>query len=410
MSRVRLVLVLGALIALGPLTIDAYLPALPDIGADLGASQATVQLTLTGTLLGLAAGQLVLGPLSDAYGRRRPMLAGICLHVLASLLCFGAPNITTLGILRIVQGFGAAAAAVITLAIVRDLFDGRAGAVLISRLMLVLGAAPILAPSLGSLVLGFTGWRGVFVVLAVFGLAILAVAYRFIGETLPPERRRPVGGVRTSVRGYRRLLADRTFVGLMLVTAMSMGALFTYVAASSFVLQGEYGLSEQAFGIVFGLGAVGLIAGTQLNAHLLRAREPEPVMRAGLLAGSLAGVALLAAALTDLGGLAGLLAPMWVVLFCMGLVMPNGTALALARHGEAAGAAAALIGAVRFGLGGLLAPLVGILGGGATPMAAVVLGCSGLGLVISRTLARENSGQRASPLAPVPSYPEASQA
>ncbi|MEO5711106.1 MAG: MFS transporter [Nocardioidaceae bacterium] len=161
----RLVLVLGALIALGPLTIDMYLPAFPRIGDDLRAGDSAVQLTLTGMLLGLAVGQLVIGPLSDAWGRRRPLIAGLCTHAVASLLCAVAPTIAALAVVRVVQGFAGAAISVVAMAIVRDLFDGIAVARIMSRLMLVIGLAPILAPSLGGLVLGFTSWRGIFVVL-----------------------------------------------------------------------------------------------------------------------------------------------------------------------------------------------------------------------------------------------------
>src|SRR5689334_19145578 len=183
--RFRIVLVLGFLTALGPLTIDMYLPSLPTITDDRHATAAAVQLTLTGTLVGLAFGQLLVGPLSDAVGRRLPLLAGIAVHVLASILCVFAPNLALLGTLRVLQGLGAAAAAVIAMAMVRDLFDGLAAARLFSRLILVVGVAPILAPTVGGLVLGWTSWRGVFVVLAAAGAAIMLAAALVLPETLP---------------------------------------------------------------------------------------------------------------------------------------------------------------------------------------------------------------------------------
>jgi DHA1 family bicyclomycin/chloramphenicol resistance-like MFS transporter len=370
-ERLRLVLVLGFLIALGPLTIDMYLPALPAITADLHATAAAVQLTLTGTLAGLALGQLLIGPVSDAIGRRAPLLAGVAVHIVASVLCVVAPSLAILGTLRVVQGLGTAAAMVVAMAIVRDLFEGLAAAKLLSRLMLVMGAAPILAPTLGGIVLSWTSWRGVFVVLAAFGIAIITVAARALPETLPAQRRR-YGGVLGTIRDYGRLFSDRAYIGLILVAGLAMAALFAYVSGSSFVFQEQYGMSEQQFGFVFGAGAVGLITATQFNVRLLRRWTPSQILAASLGFGALAALALLVSAATGFGGLAGVLVPLWLVLASAGLALPNAPALALSRHGEAAGTAAALLGAVQFGIGALAAPLVGLLGVGAVAMALVV--------------------------------------
>jgi DHA1 family bicyclomycin/chloramphenicol resistance-like MFS transporter len=372
-ERLRLVLVLGILIALGPLTIDMYLPALPTITGDLQATAAQVQLTLTGTLAGLALGQLLIGPVSDAIGRRTPLLFGVGLHILASVLCVVAPNLAVLGTLRVLQGLGAAAAAVVVMAIVRDLFTGLAAARLLSRLMLVLGAAPILAPTLGGIVLSWTSWRGVFVVLALFGVAIISVTALALPETLPAARRRN-GGVVGTVRDYGRLFTDRAYLGLILVAGLAMAAMFAYVAGSSFVFQEQYGLSEQQFGFVFGAGAVGLIAATQLNVRLLRRWTPSQILITALGSGAAMGLLLLLFAVTGFGGIVGILVPLWLVLASAGLALPNAPALALSRHGEAAGTAAALLGAVQFGVGALAAPLVGLLGTGAVPMAVVIAG------------------------------------
>ncbi|MDP9793991.1 DHA1 family bicyclomycin/chloramphenicol resistance-like MFS transporter [Catenuloplanes nepalensis] len=371
--RFRIVLVLGFLTALGPLTIDMYLPALPAITTDLHTNAAAIQLTLTGTLLGLALGQLLIGPLSDAVGRRRPLLAGITVHVLASALCVIAPNLATLGTLRVLQGLGAAAAAVVAMAIVRDLFDGLAAARLFSRLMLVVGVAPILAPTVGGLVLNWTSWRGVFVALTAIGVAMTAAAALTLPETLQTHRRRN-GGVLGTVRDYGRLFTDRVYVGLILVTGLAMAALFAYVSGSSYVLQDGYGMNEQQFALIFAGGAVGLIGATQFNVRLLHRWTPQQIMTTSLLAGLIFGLALLVLAATRTGGLAGILVPLWLVLTTVGLALPNATALALSRHGEAAGTAAALLGAVQFGVGALAAPLVGILGVTATAMAIVVFG------------------------------------
>ncbi|MFF4808661.1 multidrug effflux MFS transporter [Micromonospora chersina] len=380
-QQLRLVLVLGSLIAIGPLTIDMYLPALPAITADLETTSAAVQLTLTGTLAGLALGQLLIGPLSDAVGRRLPLLAGIALHILASLLCVVAPTVQVVGVLRVLQGLGVAATSVVAMAVVRDLFSGAAFARLFSRLMLVMGAAPILAPTLGSALLRWSDWRGVFVALAVFGLLLVVVAAVGLRETLPAERRRH-GGLAAVGRDYRALLRDRTFVGLVLVAGLAMAALFAYVAGSSFVFQERYGLDEQQFGLAFGAGAVGLITATQLNVRLLRRYTPQRILVTALAVGTAAGLVLLTFAATGVGGLAAVLASLWVVLASAGLAMPNAPALALSRHGEAAGTAAALLGAVQFGVGALAAPLVGVLGTGSVAMAAVVAGGMAVALVV----------------------------
>jgi DHA1 family bicyclomycin/chloramphenicol resistance-like MFS transporter len=380
-DRLRLVLVLGALVALGPLTIDMYLPALPRIVEDLATTDAAVQLTLTGTLVGLALGQLLVGPLSDAFGRRRPLLVGVGVHVLASLLCLVAPNVGVLGGLRVLQGVGAAAASVVAMAIVRDLFVGRAAATLFSRLMLVLGVAPVLAPTIGGEVLRFTSWRGVFVVLAVLALLMILMAARAVPETLPAVRRSPVG-LRNTLRTYRGLLRDRTFVGLVLVAGLAMAGLFGYVAGSSFVFQEEFGLDEQQFGFLFGAGAIFLIGGTQLNAALLRWFEPRMLLPFALALAVVAGAVLITLSVMNVGGLVGVLAPLWTVLFATGLVMPNAPTLALARHGESAGTAAALLGAIQMGVGAVVSPVVGVLGNDAVAMGLVMGAGAALGLAV----------------------------
>jgi DHA1 family bicyclomycin/chloramphenicol resistance-like MFS transporter len=386
-NRLRLIVVLGLLIALGPLTIDMYLPALPTIAADLVAPEAVVQLTLTGTLLGLAVGQLVVGPLSDVLGRKRPLIAGTALHVLASLLCVVAPDILTLGLLRIGQGLGAAAGAVIALAVVRDLYTGRTAATVLSRLILVMGAAPVIAPTLGGGLLTVTSWRGVFAALAGLGALLVLLAALALPETLPPARRR-TAGVRGTLRDYRALLHDRTFVGLVLVAGFAMAALLAYVSGSSFVFQEQFGLDQQQFGLAFGSGAIWLIVATQLNPVLLRHHEPRQILLAAVAAGAAAGLVLVGIALTGFGGLVGVLVGMWAVLFATGLALPNAPAVALASYGEAAGTAAALLGAVQFGVGAAVSPLVGVLGNDAIAMAVVVAAGQLVALAVLVTVVR----------------------
>lgn len=386
-QRLRLIVILGSMIALGPLTIDMYLPALPTITTDLTTTSAAVQLTLTGTLLGLALGQLVIGPLSDALGRKRPLIAGTALHVVSSLLCAVAPNIAVLGALRVLQGMGAAAGAVIAMAIVRDLYTGRPAATLISRLILVMGAAPVIAPTLGGELLRFTSWRGVFVALAAIGVVLIPVALVGLRETLPPARRR-TAGVRGTLRDYGSLFGDRTFVGLVVVAGLAMSALLGYVSGSSFVFQDQFALDQQQFGLVFGSGAIFLIFATQLNPVLLRRFEPRQILLAAVAAGAGAGVLLVLIAATGFAGIVGVLGAMWLVLFCTGLALPNAPAVALSRHGETAGTAAALLGAVQFGIGAVISPVVGLLGNDALAMGAVVAGGMVLALVVLVTVVR----------------------
>ena len=377
----RTALVLGAFVAVGPLTIDMYLPALPTIANELQTTEAAVQLTLTGTLVGLALGQLVIGPLSDALGRRGPLLAGTALHVLASLLIMVAPTIEVLGALRVLQGVGTAAGAVVALAVVRDLFDGRAAATMLSRLFLVMGAAPVLAPTVGGEVLRFTSWRGIFGLLAGYGVLLIVLGYVALRETLPKEARRPLR-LGATMSTYRELLRDRSYVGLVLVAGLTMAGLFSYVAGSTFVYQGEFGLDEQQFGLLFGAGAFWLIAATQLNPLLLRRYSPAQVLLTGTITGTVSGAGLLLLALTGAGGLIGVVVPLWAVLFSTGLALPNAPALALSRHGEAAGAAAALLGAVQFGIGAVVSPLVGVLGNDAVAMGISILGALVLATVV----------------------------
>jgi MFS transporter, DHA1 family, multidrug resistance protein len=370
---VQLVLVLGALIALGPMTIDMYLPAFPALAADLNASDSATQLTLTGMLGGLAFGQLVIGPLSDAFGRKRPLVTGLLVHAVASVLAAAAPSIYLLASVRVLQGFAGAAISVVAMAIVRDLFSGYAVARLMSRLMLVIGLAPILAPSVGGIILEWTSWRGIFGVLAATAVVLTFVAVLGVRETLPVERRRPAN-LRATLATYRGLIRDRAFLALVFIGGFMMSAMFAYVAGSSFVLQDGYGLSELAFGLVFGLNAAGLTIASQLNPLLIRRFGVLNVLSGAMIAGVLSAAALVVAGLTGVGGLVGVLVPLALVVASAGLSLPNTPALALTRHGEAAGTAAAMLGAVQFGVGALVAPLVGMFGSTtAAPMGLVMV-------------------------------------
>jgi MFS transporter, DHA1 family, multidrug resistance protein len=386
-SYAKFVLVLGALIAIGPLTIDTYLPAMPAIADELQATEAQVQGTLTGILLGLGLGQLLVGPLADAIGRRKPLIAGLALHIVASLFAAWAPTVELLTTARVIQGLGNAAVSVVAMATVRDLFTGSAAATLLSRLMLVMGIAPILAPTIGGAVLAHTSWRGVFVLVSMAGVVLVTIASLLLRETLPVERRRrfqPLPVLRT----YGSLLRDRTFVGLVLISGLMFATLFSYIGGSSFVLQDIYGLSVAQFGLAFGLNSLGFLTGSQLNPFLLRRFGPRDIVRAGVGIGAVASLALLAAAATGFGGLLLILGPLWFLLFACGLTLPNTPALALTRHGEAAGTAAALLGASQFVIGGAAAPIIGAMGSdSALPMALVMAAtATGAAVVAALTL------------------------
>jgi DHA1 family bicyclomycin/chloramphenicol resistance-like MFS transporter len=322
-------------------------------------------------LAGLGLGQLIIGPLSDSVGRRRPLIIGLVAHAVMSLLCAAAPSITMLIIARVVQGMAGAAVAVVSMAIVRDLFTGLRAAQLLSRLVLVVGVSPILAPSFGSALLSLTNWRGIFVALAVTAVAVLAVAIIALPETLPPVRRTPPEPIRW-LNNYARLFADRRYLIMVAVAGLMFAALFAYVAGSSFVLQRVYGLDPTWYGIVFAVNAVGLIIFTQLNPTLASRFGPERVLTAAVLLGVAASAAMGVAALLGIG-LIGFIVPVWLLLAACGMAAPNATAIALSRHGEAAGTASALLGSAQFLIGGLVSPLVGWLSGStAVPLAVIM--------------------------------------
>ena len=375
------VLLLGMMAALPAVSTDIYLPSLPDVARDLGTSAAAAQLTMTGMLIGGAVGQLVIGPVSDRFGRRLPALVGIALHVVVSLLCAVAPAIVPLVALRVAQGFFNASATVVAMALIRDRFTGSDASRLMSRLMLVIGVAPLLAPSLGGVIAGQWGWRAVFVVLALFGVVLWVVVLRRMPETLPAGSRRP-GGVRTALSGYAQLLRDRHFVGLAVLPGLTMAVLMTYVVASPFVLQVGYGLSGHQFALLFAVNGAGLVLGAQVNAAIVRRVAPIRILRVAMVATVALTGLLLVLTLTGAGGLWGLLVVLWLVLALVNFAPPNATAIALGRHGAMAGTAAAFIGSLQAGTGGVVANLSGVLGGGAVAMAVVMLAAAVVGLAV----------------------------
>ena len=377
----KYVLLLGLMCALPAVTSDIYLPSLPEVARDLHTTTTAVQLTMTGVLMGGAVGQLVVGPLSDRFGRRRPVLVGVAVHIIISLLCALAPGIGTLIALRVVQGFFNAAATVVAMAVIRDRFTGSDASRLLSRLMLVIGVAPLCAPSVGGLIAGQWGWRAVFVALAVFGAALWLVVWRRLPETLLPERRR-AAGLGPALRGYRVLLHARHFVAIAVLPGLGMAVLMSYVIGSPFVLREGYGLTANQFALLFAMNGVALVGGAQINASLVRRVAPIRILRCALPLLLMAAVVLLIVALTRAGALFGLLAALWVTLGLIQLIPPNASAIALSRHGAIAGTAAAFIGAMQAGVAGVVSPLVGLLGGDARAMCLVMIASTTAALLV----------------------------
>lgn len=374
-ERAIYVIVLGALTALGPFTIDLYLPAFPQVESDLGVSTAAIQLTLTATTIGFAFGQLLVGPWSDAVGRRLPLILATSVHVLASLGVALAPDIAWLMAFRVLQGFGAAAGGVVAMATVRDLFGGYPLVRMLSRLSLVNGLAPILAPVIGSQLLLIMPWRGLFIVLAAYGVVIVIAASLLIVETLPPARRVDKGHATIRDR-YRVLFADRIFVGVAIIGGMSFSGLFAYLSASPFLFQDVYGLDPQGYGLLFATNSIGVVAGVQISSRLARRIAPQWILSVSTLV--LLGSAI-AIIVLDLAGAGfwGTVVPLWFFITACGFGFPMVQALALANHGKEAGTAASLLGAMNFGLAGLLSPIVGLFGiSSAVPMGAVMAATS----------------------------------
>ncbi|MFE7811772.1 multidrug effflux MFS transporter [Streptomyces sp. NPDC057433] len=375
-ATLLLTLILGSLTATAPLAMDMYLPALPEVTRSLGSTASTVQLTLTACLAGMALGQLVVGPMSDRWGRRRPLLVGLAAYIVATALCAIAPSVELLIAFRLAQGLSGAAGIVIARAVARDLYDGVAMARFFSTLMLVSGVAPIIAPLIGGQVLRVTDWRGVFVVLTALGVLMAAVVWAKLPETLEPAERHR-GGIGEALGSMRRLLADRAFSGYVLTGGFAFACLFAYVAASPFVVQEIYGASPQTFSLLFGVNSVGLVIMGQINGKVLVGRvRLDRVLGLGLAVVVTASTAVLLMALGVFGdvGLAPMAVALFVLMSAMGITMPNTQALALMRVKHSAGSASALLGTSSFLIGAIASPLVGIAGEDtAVPMGVVQL-------------------------------------
>ncbi|GAB3053553.1 Bcr/CflA family efflux MFS transporter [Virgibacillus ainsalahensis] len=380
-ERLGLAFLLGMLAILGPLNIDMYLPSFPEIADDLGATASLVQLSLTACLLGLAIGQMIIGPISDAQGRRKPLLISIFLFALSSLLCAFAPNITTLIIARFLQGFTASAGIVLSRAVVRDVFSGRALTKFFALLMVINAVAPMAAPIAGGgiLLLPFASWQTIFFFLSLLGLLIVLTVALKLKETLPKEERIP-SSVGHSVRTMGNLLKDRSFIGYALTVGFIHGGSFAYVSGTPFVYQGIYNVSPQVFSILFGINGLAIITGSFIIGRFGGIIHERSLLRAAVIIAVSATSILLIMTIIE-GPLAMLVIPIFIYMTSMGMILTSSFTLAMEKQGHRAGSASALLGMLPLLLGAIVSPLVGINETTAVPMGAILFITSLIGSI-----------------------------
>ncbi|PID25405.1 multidrug effflux MFS transporter [Sporosarcina sp. P7] len=388
LPTVWLVLLLGSLSAFGPLSMDMYLPGLPIVADDLNASTSLVQLSLTACLIGLGAGQLIFGPLSDIYGRRKPLVITLIVYAIASVLCAFSPNIWIFVALRFVQGMTGAAGIVIARACARDLYVGNELTKFMAMLSIVSGAAPILAPIVGGVVLNYASWQAVFFLLGVIGLLMFVSTACFLPDTLRVEERAE-SGMLAVVKTFSGLLKDKWFVGIALTQGLIMSSMFAYIAGSPFVLQNMYGVTAQQFSLFFALNGVGIITAAQLTGRLSGRIHEVKFLRAGVLMSFAASILLLLTVWNE-WPLAVIATALFFMVSSVGLVSPAAFSLAMQSQGKSAGSAAAFLGLMPFIGGATVSPLVGLAGdSSAWPLSIVVLTCSTGALVMFFTVVRK---------------------
>lgn len=383
-QRLQLAVILGSITTIGPLSIDMYLPALPTLVDDFGTTAALVQLSLTFFLLGLASGQLVAGPLSDVYGRRRPLLIGMFIYAVSSVLCAFSPSIGLLIVLRFIQGLAGSVGVVVSRAAVRDLYSGSELTKFFSLLMIVNGLGPILAPVIGGQLLRVTTWQGIFLVLFAAGIIFCLTILLRLPETLPKERRSK-SGLKGTLLTFKVLLGNRKFMGYALSQGFVTASMFAYISGSSFVLQNIFAVTPQVYSLIFAVNGIGIIITGQIAGRLAGKVSETKLLLSGLLLCTMGGVLLLLTILMG-GGLIPILICLFAVVSSVGIVGATSFSLAMQDQGEAAGSASALIGLIPLLLGSCVAPLVG-LGGvdSALPM-AIVIACTGVLSILSYLL------------------------
>ncbi|KRE34300.1 multidrug effflux MFS transporter [Paenibacillus sp. Soil724D2] len=391
---VRLALLLGLFSTLGPFTIDMYLPAFPQIVEQFGTTASLVQLSLTACLLGLGIGQLVMGSLSDVYGRRKPLLISMAIYVVASIACAVSPSIWLLILSRLIQGFVASAGIVISRAIARDLFSGHELTKFFSLLLLVGNLGPLVAPVTGSGVLALTSWIGVFIALALLGTFLLAMTKWRLQETLPVERRSPSNFVQ-QLRNYRSLLRDRSFTGYMLAQGVMIAGVFAYVSGTPFIYQNIYGVSPTVFAMLFGSNGITLIIGSQLVGRMAHRVSEQAFLLFGLWLAGAASIVVLLVAIFH-GPLYALVIPLVFFVAAIGITSTAAFPLAMESQGHMAGSAAALMGVIPFLLGAVVSPLVGIAGEDtAVPLGVIILSTSAAAMLSYFLLVKKGSKEAA---------------
>ena len=373
---------LGLFIAVGPAATDMYLPAFPAVEASFGTEPGTAQLTLATWFAGLAVGQITQGTLSDRFGRRIPLLVGFLVFTLCTIGSALAPSLTALAVFRAIAAFGASAGMVISRAVVRDLSEGQAAAIMMSRLVLVMGVAPILAPTIGGAILAFAHWRVIFWLLTVYGTACVITAWKVLPETLPPERRSRLSLTGQAAR-YLMIVREKTFLTHAMIGGCSTFCMFAYLSGCSPVFEDGFGLNPSEFALIFGLCAVSLVICSQLNARMLPHFGLSRMLTMIARVSFCGTIVLLVLAFSGVHVLALIVAPLVLVIGCQGFNNANATAGALTRHAAHAGSASALMGTFQFGLGAISGVLVGLLTDGTPRGMAAMMFCGMLGAVIA---------------------------
>jgi MFS transporter, DHA1 family, multidrug resistance protein len=379
-KRLWMAIILGSLAAFGPLSIDMYLPALPNIAKDFDTNASLVQLSLSLFVIGLASGQLLTGPISDVIGRRKPLLVGLIIYFIVSLVCVFCPSIWGLIILRFIQGFAGSAGVVISRAIVRDLYSGSELTKFFSLLALVNGLAPILAPILGAQLLNVVPWQGIFIVLSIIGIVMFFAILFGLPETLQKEKR-SAGGMKNTFYPFLKLIVDRRFMGYALAQGFVFACMFAYISGSPFVIQDIYGASPQMFSLIFAINAIGIMINSQIAGRLAGRIPESKLFTFGLGMSFIGGIVMLLFIILQ-AKLFFILIPLFFVVSSVGIVNTAGFSLAMQTQGKNAGSASAMLGVTSLAFGGLVAPLVGIGGGQTAIPMGVVIVCGGIGAVL----------------------------
>ncbi|WJE16473.1 Bcr/CflA family efflux MFS transporter [Halobacillus sp. ACCC02827] len=389
-ERIGLAFLLGMLGVLGPLNIDMYLPSFPGIASDLDTSASLVQLSLTACLIGLAVGQIVVGPISDSQGRKKPLIIFLSLFALASLLCALAPNITVLVAARFLQGFTASAGVVLSRAVVRDVFTGRQLTKFFALLMVINATAPMIAPMTGGaiLLLPFATWETIFFFLSFVGVLIVLTVTKKLPETLPEERRIP-SSLKESILTIGRLLKDRSFIGYALTIGFVHGGSFAYVSGTPFVYQGIYGVSPQVFSVLFGINGLAIITGSFLIGRLGGIIHERSLLRTAVIIAVTATAFLLVMTVME-GPLYSIVIPIFIYMTAMGMVLTSTFTLAMEHQGHRAGSASAVLGMLPLLFGAIVSPLVGLNETTAVPMGTILFTTSSIGAALFFTLTKKD--------------------